>query len=221
MQIDINTSADIAQLINEAKSIAIIPSKIAGLDAYAAGAALNHMLKEIGKPVHFIYPGALPEGSENIISSLDIVNTLQERDLVVSVNYQGTNVESVKYNTEDNILTFRLGPIPADFDAKSNVHAKVSTYEFDLCFVIGAQNLENLGSTYEVLQSEIHASKIVNIDITKSNTRFGVVNMIEPEVDSLSYLIFQKAAVWDLPVPKPAALALLRGMSIGAQNLIL
>lgn len=221
MQIDINTSADVAQLIQQAKSIAVIPSKIAGLDAYAAGAGLTHMLKEQGKVVHFIYPGELPEGSENLISSPEIVNTLQERDLVVSVNYQGTQVESVKYNTEDNILTFRLGPIPVDFDVASKVEAKVSTYEFDLCFVIGAQNLDNLGNTYQTLNEEIHASKIVNIDITKNNVRFGVVNIIEPEVDGLSYLIFQKATMWDLPMTKSAAHALLKGISIGAQNLIL
>ncbi len=221
MQIDINRHEDVAQLISEAKNIAVIPSKIAGLDAFAAGAALTQILKDADKTVHFIYPGELPEGAENLISPLDIVNTLQERDLVVMVNYQGTQVDSVKYNTEDNILTFRLGPIPADFDVNAHVRSKVSSYDFDLCFVIGAQNLENLGSTYEILQDEFRQSKIVNIDITKSNVRFGVVNIIEPEVDGLSYLIFQKAPIWNLKVPKTAALSLLKGMSIGAQNLIL
>jgi nanoRNase/pAp phosphatase (c-di-AMP/oligoRNAs hydrolase) len=221
MQIDINRHEDVAQLINESKNIAVIPSKIAGFDAFAAGAALTQILKEAGKAVNFIYPGELPEGAENLISPLDIVNSLQERDLVVSVNYQGTQVDSVKYNTEDNILTFRLGPIPADFDASTNVKTKISSYDFDLCFVIGAQNLDILGSTYETLKEEMHQAKIVNIDITKTNVRFGVVNIIEPEVDGLSYLIFQKAPIWNLKVPKVAALSLLKGMSSGAQNLIL
>ncbi len=116
-------------------------------------------------------------------------------------------------DTENSILTFRLGPVASDFDAVSRVTAKVASFDFDLTFVIGAATLEDLGETYTSIADELHASKIVNIDNSKRNTRFGIINIIDLEIDTISLLIFQKAVDWRLHPNKDAAKALLKGMS--------
>ena len=76
----------VAMLVEEAKNIAIIPSKLAGLDAFCAGAALFHMLKAQDKNVSFLYTGKLPEKSHNIISSEDVTSDVGKRSLTVSMS---------------------------------------------------------------------------------------------------------------------------------------
>ena len=55
--------------------------------------------------------------------------------------------------------------------------------------------------------------KIINIDNTKRNARFGVVNIIDTEADNLSLIIFQNANEWGLTPKLEAAQALLKGMT--------
>ena len=213
MQIDITRSEDVSHLIEESKNIGVLACREAGLDAFCAAVALFNMLKSKGKTVSFIFPGELPESVKDLITADNVVSDLKSRNLIVSVDYSGTKADKVKYNTENSILTFRLGPITGDFDVMSRVSAKVASFDFDLTFVIGAPTLEDLGETYQTISNELHASKIINIDNSKRNNRFGIVNIIDLEIDSISLLIFQKAVDWRLHPNKDAAKALLKGMS--------
>ncbi len=213
MQIDITRSEDVSHLIDDAKNIGIIACREAGLDPFCAAAALYYMLKTKGKTVSFVFPGELPDSVKELITPDNVIADLKSRNLIVSVDYSGTKADKVKYNTENSILTFRLGPVASDFDAVSRVTAKVASFDFDLTFVIGAATLEDLGETYTSIADELHASKIVNIDNSKRNTRFGIINIIDLEIDTISLLIFQKAVDWRLHPNKDAAKALLKGMS--------
>jgi len=58
---EIDKTNQIVELIRSAKSVALMPSKTAGVDAFAAAGGLYHMLREEGKDVTVIYPGLPPE----------------------------------------------------------------------------------------------------------------------------------------------------------------
>jgi len=202
----------VAMLVEESKNIAIIPSKLAGLDAFCAGAALYHMLKSLDKNVSFLYSGKHPEKSHNIISSDDVTSDVGKRSLMVSIDYSGTEASKVRYSTEDDILYLGISPISPDFNKEAKIKSRISGFDFDVIFVIGAQNVYDLGKMFDNLDTVSKVSKIINIDNTERNERFGFVNVIDNSVNSTSHLIMKKVDDWDLLISEKAAKALLRGI---------
>jgi nanoRNase/pAp phosphatase (c-di-AMP/oligoRNAs hydrolase) len=202
----------VVNLIDEANNIAVIASKVAGKDAFAAGAGLYYMLTELGKDVKFIYPWKVPNGCEDVLREFEISADISNRELLVSIDYSGTEAAKANYSTVGDVLNVKIGPVSKDFD-KGKVKTKIVGYDFDLIFILGAQELFDLGSVSHQLDKEINKSKIINIDITSKNKRYGVVNVVEPYAQSLSELVFKKASEWKLVPEKRAAKALLYGMA--------
>jgi len=202
----------IAALINEAENIAIIPSKVAGMDAFGAGVALYFMLKESDKNVSFVYSGKTPEKDKKLIKKEAITQDTGKRSLLVSINYSGTDASKVNYSTEDDTLHLTVSPVPGDFDKERRIVSKIVGHDFDLIFVLGAQRLSDLGSTYKNLDSSSKSSKIINIDNTELNEGFGFVNVINNKINSVSQLVMEKVSLWSLNISERAAKALLEGI---------
>ncbi len=207
-----NKNNRVAELVEKSNSIAIIPSKVAGLDAYCAGAAVYYMLRGLDKSVSFIYPGKIPENGAGVVKRDDITTDIGKRSLLVSIDYSGTEASKVHYSTEDDVLHLKISPVPADFNKNEKIKAKVAGFDFDIIFVIGAQNVLDLGHTYRSLGISSKASKIVNIDITERNERFGLVNIVDNSINSLSHLVLKKSPSWGLNLPGRSAKALLKGI---------
>ena len=202
----------IAGLIEESRNIAVIPSKVAGIDAFGAGVALYHMIKELDKNVSFIYPGKVPEKVSNLINPEEITKDVGERSLLVSIDYSDTDASKVNYSTDDDVLYLTINPIPEDFDKNEKVKTSITGFDFDIIFVVGAQRVSDLGSTFKNLDLASKTSKIINIDNTEKNERFGFVNVIDNSVNSVSQLIMGKVSDWELNINEKAAKALLEGI---------
>jgi len=207
-----NVKNKIAGLIEESQNIAVMPSKVAGMDAFGAGVALYHMLKELDKNVSFIYPGKPPEKAENLIKPEDITNNVKNRSLLVSIDYSDTDATKVNYSTDNDILYLTINPIPDDFDKNAKIKSRITGFDFDIIFVVGAQNVSDLGSTFRNLDSASKTSKIINVDNTEINERFGFVNIVDNSVNSVSQLIMEKVSDWKLNINQKAAKALLEGI---------
>ena len=149
----------IIELIEQSKKIAIIPSKIAGTDAFCAGVGLYYILKDHSKDVHFIYPGRLPENTNDLIEDNDITSDVKQSNLTIRIDYSGTDASQVHYATEDDVLTLTVSPIPNDFDKNDRITTGISGHEFDLMFIIGAQEKRDLGGTAKALEKQMDYAK--------------------------------------------------------------
>ncbi len=212
MRIEPFNKEQIIDLISHARHIAIVPSKVAGADAYCAASGLYYMLASKDKVVSFVHEGKVPEGCEDLIKSDDIASNVSERELVVSIDYSNTPAARVHYSTEEDVFVLKLSPVPMDFDLE-RVKAKITGFDFDLVFVVGAQKLEDLGSTMRNLEKEFDKAKIVNVDNTERNERFGVANVVDVNAESLSNLVLARGVEWGLTPDKRAGRALLAGIS--------
>ncbi len=202
----------ISELIQNAKSIAILPSKVAGADAFCAAAALYHMLKVREKQVFIIYPGKLPDGTENLLKPEQITQEVKTRKLVVSIDYAGTQASKVHYSTDKEVLNLMLAPISKDFDPRTKVKAEVVGFEFDLILTLGAQSPYDFGNIFEDVKEDMQKATIINIDNTNLNSRFGGINYIDPLAQSISLMVFSTSNVWGLTPDLVAAKALLGGI---------
>ncbi|HSX39514.1 MAG TPA: hypothetical protein VLI92_02900 [Candidatus Saccharimonadales bacterium] len=203
---------NVADLIENAHSIAVVPSKVAGANAFSAAVGLYYMLLDKQKHVIFIHTGKIPDECEGLITREEIDSTVSQRDLEVLIDYSNTPAAKVSYSTENEVLHLVVSPVSKNFDL-SRVKAKISGFEFDLIFIVGAQVIEDLGQTYTELRTEFANAKIVNLDNTSKNQKYGNINIIDVDADSLSSLIFKKAAEWRLLPGKKTAKSLLVGMT--------
>lgn len=202
----------ISELLDKSKKIAILPASSAGIDSFAAGLGLYLMLKNKDKSVFFIYQGQKPSQFTDLIQDSEIISNVNQRELLVSIDYSGTSADKVSYATNNNVFTIKIGPVDKFFDT-SKVKSSVTGYNFDLIIIIGADNLQDLGNLSKDLEEELSSTAILNIDNAETNQRFGQINIVEPSVESLSLLVLNNALQWNLNVVKRAALALLRGMT--------
>ena len=208
---EIDKTSQIIELIKEAESIALMPSKVAGIDAFAASAGLYFMLKDENKNVALIYPGLPPE-EYGSVEGLDITSNSGQRELVISVDYSGTEASKVNYITENDVLSFTISPVNRDFEL-SRIKSEVRGFEFDLIITVGAQVPGDLGKSLDDVGGEFGRADILNIDNTERNQRFGSINIVNPGVESLSLLVLNMSLKWGFKVSQRAAEALLKGIS--------
>lgn len=219
MQIGDYDKQQLLSLIHEAKDIAVVPARVSETDSFCASAGLYLMLRNKyattpngeKKNVKFLFDGKIPESCEGLLAKEEITTNIQDRELLISVDYAETSASKVQYTTENDILYLKLGPIPKHFDT-NRIKSKITGFDFDLVFIVGAQELADLGPIYNNLRPEINKSKKINIDNTKKNTRFGTINVIDDTADTLSSLVFKNSIGWELIPDKAAAKALLTGI---------
>jgi nanoRNase/pAp phosphatase (c-di-AMP/oligoRNAs hydrolase) len=208
---EIDKTNQIVALIKEAGNIVIMPSKVAGMDAFAASAGLYHMLKDENKNVTIIYNGLPPEDYGSV-DGLDIASNSGQRELVISVDYSGTDASKVNYSTENDILRFTVSPVNRDFEL-SRIKSEVRGSEYDLIITMGAQASGDLGRAFDDVGGEFGKADVLNVDNTDKNQRFGSINVVDPSVESLSLLILNLGLRWGFRVNQKAAEALLKGIS--------
>lgn len=222
MQIDTFNKKQTLELLDKARRVAIIPAKTAGASSYCAAAGLYLLLREKyeedkKKSVNFIFQGKIPNECENLIEKDQIRSNLSERDVMISIDYTNTGAKKVQYSTDDDVLVLKLGPVSKNFNL-NRVKARIVGHEFDLIITVGAQELLDLGQMYHSIRDEVHAADIINIDNTSLNKRFGILNIVETEAESLSALVFKKAGELGMVPNHRAAKALLKGMSTKIAN---
>lgn len=200
----------IAEILKSAKNIAIIPSRIAGTEAFIAGVGLYHLLKNAEKTVSLIYPGKVPDDFVDTISSDEITSEPGKRELIVAIDYSQTPASKVHYSTKDDILRLSISPVNKDFDF-SNITTFLQGFDFDVVITIGAQALDDLGQTYRDLEDVISSATVVNLDNTAKNTRFGTISLVDILQDNLSMLVLNNFGQWGLKLDHKAAKALLGG----------
>jgi len=204
------------QLIQSSNNIAVIPSQVGGVDAFAAGLGLYLALKDKDKKTSFIYPNGVSEGFGDLISDKELINPTL-RNLVVKIDYSKTSAERVNYSTQNDILTLRISPVDSTFNL-DDVKAGLEGMGFDLIFIVGSQTKEDLGTTYFALEEEFRTAKVVNIDNTAINTKFGDINIVDTRMENLSQLVMNFMVKTGFILSQGPAKALLRGISLRDTN---
>ena len=201
----------IIEMLENANHIAVVPSKIAGTDAFAASAGIYLALKDAEKNVSFLYPGRIPDGCETLIDKDTIVDNIKMRELVISVDYSETPATKVQYSTDDDILRLVLSTVGNNFTL-ANVNTELKGFDFDTIITVGVREFEDLGQTYRELEKEFRASKLINIDNTSMNTKFGTVDVVDTMEENLSLLVLNSMPKWGLRINSKSVGALLKGV---------
>lgn len=85
------------------------------------------------------------------------------------------------------------------------VHRLPEPFDFEVILVLDCGELERVGTAATRLAGH---PRLVNIDHHQTNSRFGVVNWVDPQTSSTGEMIFQLLENLDVPVRSDAALCL-------------
>lgn len=206
---------NILEIFQNANRIGILPNKLDAEDSFSAGTGMYYLLTEKfhNKDILLVYPGKIPEKCENLMEKDKILTNVSERDLMVSIDYSDTPAAKVQYSTDKGVLYLKVSPINADFDKKRVKTEITGSVNFDVLITIGAQMMEDFGQTFKEMETEFYSAKIVNIDNTDRNLRYGNYNYVDPSQDTLSLMVLNLAGVWGIKVTKKAGKALLTGIT--------
>ena len=196
------------KLINEAKSIYLIPVKSANLEGIVSALALFYTLKESGKNVNILIDD-MPEILNFLAPSLDFITL--PKNFVISIPKSIAEISQIYYEKNDEALKIHLA-IEKGSVKKDNISFYFSETKPDLIITLGVKD-------YEIeLKSKLDSfgfllgSPILNIDNTTENKNFGKINIIEDR--PLSAIIFNLA---ENITPKTAN-CLLAGLIIYTDN---
>ncbi|MBI5221364.1 MAG: hypothetical protein HY979_00980, partial [Candidatus Magasanikbacteria bacterium] len=96
---------------------------------------------------------------------------------------------------------------------KNELRTAQSSYKYDLIITLNTPELEMFGKTFLNNTDLFYRTTIVNIDCRSANDRYGQINYIDPNVTSVSEIIYQLSKLWYEPfLNSTNTTALLTGM---------
>ena len=188
----LNLEQQINKQIEKSKNILLVFSADQEGDAVASSLALSLFLKKLGYEVDVV--GQNLARTQNTFSFLPAHNEIQTnlnnlRRFIVSVDISQAKVNQIKYSVDNNILNFIISPSEGWFRPE-DVSARAGEFKYDLIIVLGANDLESLGSLYDQNVEFFYKTPIINLDHKATNEEFGQINFLDLNAVSVSEILF-------------------------------
>jgi len=155
--------------------------------------SLQMLLSRLGKKVLSVLPESLPTNFKFLSGSDQIRQDMgEDGNFVISLSTKDIQVDRVKYNIKNDQVEILVTPQSGRFSA-DDVDFRQGFGAVDLIITVGAQNLEDLGVTFERDPELFSKAPIINIDTSAGNSFFGKVNLINNSVACSSEIVYQLA----------------------------
>jgi nanoRNase/pAp phosphatase (c-di-AMP/oligoRNAs hydrolase) len=214
-----NNQPEIQQLSDLLKNSQTVLIATPGTDdAIAAAIGLGEVLGRSGKSVTTVAASGLSGRTQTLPGHERLVSSIT-KNFIVSLRDAVGNVEKVSYYTEGNDLHLVIHPKPeAPAFTKDKVYYTDSSAGFDLIFVLGAQELVDLGNIYQEEPNLYVKTKIVNVDFHQGNAGFGRINVVETQASSICEQVISILQRLRLELTQEAATAFLLGLEAATAN---
>lgn len=217
---DQNRVNELKTLVEQAKSVLILPRERAEVDELAASLALYLSLKKAGREALVVLgrPITAGEAVMGLVGIDRIQSEIANKNLVVRIKTPGhprdyINKISYDQKVEESALELLIEP-HANFAplTKDKLEFYNQGTTADLIFVIGAQNLGQLGGVYERNKELFSGIDVINMDYIKENQDFGKVNLVFPKAVSNSEIVAYVLSSLKLPVDQDIAGNIYKGI---------
>lgn len=211
--------------LGQAKKIVVLSPAVINVDKLAASLALFLALKQAGKEVTVVTEGTLKVEHSNLYGVGEIKQSLPQvsgGDLTLIlenvVDNQGKvpSLEKLDWYPEGNNLNLVFHVLPGQKFEPSKIESKFSGAAFDLIFVVGANNLSELGNIYPQNAEIFNKSFVVSID---NNGSFGKANVVDSGASSISEMMTHVISGLDLSYDPDIASNLVAGIYDATSNL--
>lgn len=186
----LNSQEQIKDQIGKNEAILVCVGKNPDGDALGSALALYGALKKLGKKANIASPDTVAE-KYSFMPEVDLVSRKLEgaRDYVFSLDIDKRNLQQLRYEVEDDKLKIYITAKNGEID-KDRISLESARFNYDLIIVLGASELEELGSVYDENSEIFYDVPVVNIDNNPSNEYFGKVNLVDVAASSKAEIIF-------------------------------
>lgn len=183
--------------INKSEAILICTSKNPTGDALGAALGFYLALKKLGKKTDIVSPTGI-QNKYTFLPSADLITHKLEgaKDYILSLDIDKEKLQQLRYEVSEKKLRIFITAKNGELK-ESSINIESSKFKYDLIFVIGTSDLENLGSVYDDNSELFYEAPVVNIDHNPSNEYFGKINLVDVAVSSSSEIVFNLIASLD------------------------
>jgi phosphoesterase RecJ-like protein len=179
------------KLLLRAKEVLLVAPQKMNADIASAFLSLNGVLTQAGKSVTIVSDGEIPSQLSFLESGVVIQKSLKKNDdFVLSLSTDFTQVETVKHVFKDNSVDIVVTPKQGNFQP-SDVSFPQNTTQFDLILVLGADNLEDVGTVFENNTKLFASTTVVNISVSGANEFFGNINVVDTSRSAVCEIVFE------------------------------
>ena len=141
----------IKDFLDTAQSVLVLIGPNSDLDVLAASSALFLSLEQSGKDVVYASPDLPPSPNQNLVGIDRVQTEINNRNLIMSFDYNETAVEKVSYHIGEETNRFYLTVQPQKGHQPLNKDSVEIGYvgaEADLIFLVGIHDYESLEHLY-------------------------------------------------------------------------
>jgi hypothetical protein len=202
------------------------------VDKLAAGLALLLSLKQSGKQVDIATEDTLRVAHTNLFGIGEVKNQISSgaangNQFVLTLEGvvdESGNVNSEKldyYQEGQNLQLIFTIPQGKKFEPKqiTTNYQGGSSNTYQMIFVLGVDNLQELGSLFMQNQSIFTPAQLVNIDNSQTNAQYGATNIVDTNASSVCEMIAQILPDLGLTMQEDIATNLLTGIYNATQNM--
>ena len=220
--IDPNQVSQARNLLEGAKSIAILLGGNSTYDSVAAGLSLYLALSSYGKQVSIASPTPMTVAFNRLVATDKIgtsVNGTGGKNLVISFPYQEGSIEKVSYNIENDSFNLVIEPREGyPMITQDLIRYSFSGGATDVIITVGVANLNDLGDLYRQNQQLFSEKSVINIDTSQTNTRFANRTNIIGDASGVCELMTSLFSSFGFTIDSDIATNLLAGIESGSNN---
>lgn len=219
---------ELRNLLPTAKSILITLPAGADIDKLAAGLSLFLTFEKQGKEVSIVCEDTLTVGQSHLFGIDHIQKNIPQSGIggnltltlegVASSGGTIPALEKLDWFAENNNLNMVFHVIPGQVFQPSRIVPKYQGSGYNLIFVVGAANLDSLGSVYRQHAQNFSGVHVVNID-SQNNSQFGQTNVVDNNASSVCEVIAQVLTDLGINTDADTATNLLAGIFTATGNL--
>jgi len=219
---------EVSKVLPSAKNILVVLPVEFDIDLLSSSLALFLSLKQAGKEVNIITEGIVKVGHSTLFGVGQIQNKLPQvstGDFVITlggvVDAAGKipSLEKMDYYPAGSDLNLVFKVLPGQKFEPTQITPRYAGGSFDLIFILGAQNLNVLGTIYTGNSQAFSNTHLINIDNSEGNTQFGTTNIIDSSASSLSEIVVQILPGLGLPLDGDIGTNILSGIFAATSNL--
>jgi len=202
---------DLASLrtsVESARSVAVLLPRNPSTDTVASGLAIKLGLEGLGKSVSVVCADSMTVSFNRLVGVNTITNTLGGKNLIITFPGQTEAVDKISYSVEGGELQLVVVPKAnsggIDFRKLNFV---TGGGQAELVFLVGVNDLTELGQLYLDSRDFLHSTKLVYIN-----------SQVDPESSCVSETVTQIFSALNTNLTTDAVSNLLLGLEQGTDN---
>lgn len=220
--------SELKNILPNTKNVLIAVSAGADIDKLAAGLSLFLTLEASGKQVSIVSDDAMLVGHTHLFGVDHVQKTLSSTEggnLTLTMEGVAASdgtvpaLEKLDWFAENGNLNLVFHVLPGQTFQPAKIVPHYQGSGYSVIFVIGAANLNALGSIYTQNQTAFSGTHIVNIDNQPANASFGQTNVVDANAAAVCEVMTNLIADLGYILDADSASNLLAGVFDATNNL--